>query len=192
MHSRLSGGNPDRTVLVYVGRLGFEKNLNFLRGIMDRVPNVALAFVGDGPAKSELQRLFRGTATTFMGMLHVRRGEDWMSCSSQRLETSTLLFYLTVMCWTELLGYIRRKQVSALPVLPAGPIRTEQTSWEKEWKIGIMFSGLSLLFRSQQVHNFQSNSLMPYLVECFQASVMNCRFFVMVFLPFCSQHCFSS
>ncbi|MEW5299206.1 MAG: hypothetical protein WDW36_002242 [Sanguina aurantia] len=70
MHSRLSGGKPDRTVLLYVGRLGFEKNLNFLRGIMDRVPNVALAFVGDGPAKSELQRLFRGTATTFMGMLH--------------------------------------------------------------------------------------------------------------------------
>lgn len=75
MRRRLAGGaSPDerRAVMVYVGRLGFEKNLFFLKPILEAVPGLALAFVGDGPARAELQKAFRGTPTTFMGMLHVR------------------------------------------------------------------------------------------------------------------------
>lgn len=37
---------------------------------MARVPGATLAFVGDGPARAELEEHFRGTATTFLGMLH--------------------------------------------------------------------------------------------------------------------------
>ncbi|GFR39619.1 hypothetical protein Agub_g83 [Astrephomene gubernaculifera] len=76
MRSRLTAGRPERPVLVYVGRLGFEKNLFFLRRLLDRNPGVSLAFVGDGPARAELQTAFQGTPTTFLGMLH---GEDLSS-----------------------------------------------------------------------------------------------------------------
>ncbi|KXZ55233.1 hypothetical protein GPECTOR_3g374 [Gonium pectorale] len=54
MRARLTGGKPERPVLVYVGRLGFEKNLFFLRELLNRNPGVCLAFVGDGPARSRV------------------------------------------------------------------------------------------------------------------------------------------
>lgn len=41
-----------------------------LQGILERTPGARLAFVGDGPAREELQRYFAGTPTLFMGMMH--------------------------------------------------------------------------------------------------------------------------
>lgn len=73
MRLRLTNGRPERPVMVYVGRLGFEKNLFFLREVLARNPDVSLAFVGDGPARVELQAAFKGTATVFLGMMHVSR-----------------------------------------------------------------------------------------------------------------------
>lgn len=55
MRERLTGGHPEDLVMIYCGRLGHEKNLTFLRGILDKVPGVRLAFVGDGPARKELE-----------------------------------------------------------------------------------------------------------------------------------------
>ncbi len=65
----------DTTLLVYIGRLGAEKNLFQLRDILDRVQQttshpVALSFVGDGPERAALQAHFQGYPNvTFMGML---------------------------------------------------------------------------------------------------------------------------
>lgn len=70
MRERLSGGHPEAPLLLSVGRLGTEKNLDFLRGMLERIPNARLAFVGDGPAREELEAYFAGTNTVFMGMLH--------------------------------------------------------------------------------------------------------------------------
>lgn len=70
MRGRLAGGDPDAPILLSVGRLGNEKNLKFLKGVLERIPTARLAFVGDGPAREELQQYFRGTNTVFMGMLH--------------------------------------------------------------------------------------------------------------------------
>ena len=71
MRARLAGGAaPDGPVLLSVGRLGSEKNLSFLKGVLVRVPGARLAFVGDGPAREELKAEFAGTNTVFMGMLH--------------------------------------------------------------------------------------------------------------------------
>jgi glycosyltransferase involved in cell wall biosynthesis len=71
--SRLSAGHPERTLLLYVGRLAKEKDVGSLvaavRGRSDR----SLAIVGDGPLRAELERTFAGTPTTFHGIL---RGED--------------------------------------------------------------------------------------------------------------------
>ncbi|CAD7700871.1 unnamed protein product [Ostreobium quekettii] len=70
MRERLTAGNPEAPVLVHVGRLGSEKNLKFLKGMLARLPGARLAFVGDGPAREELEAHFRGTPTVFLGMLH--------------------------------------------------------------------------------------------------------------------------
>ena len=70
MRERLTAGNPDDRLLVYVGRLSKEKDLDLLRPMMDRLPeNVRLAFVGSGPHREELERLFAGTRTVFTGYM---------------------------------------------------------------------------------------------------------------------------
>ncbi|EPS57661.1 hypothetical protein M569_17157, partial [Genlisea aurea] len=65
-----SDGEPDKPLIVYVGRLGVEKSLDFLKRVMDELPEARIAFVGDGPYRAELERLFSGTPAVFTGMLH--------------------------------------------------------------------------------------------------------------------------
>ena len=69
---RLTGGYPEEKLLVYVGRLGAEKNIDRLKAIFE-VPGCRLAIVGDGPARNELEGFFSGTPTVFTGIL---KGED--------------------------------------------------------------------------------------------------------------------
>ncbi|GIL14135.1 MAG: glycosyl transferase [Chloroflexota bacterium] len=73
MRDRLSGGHPDETVLLYVGRLSGEKQLDRLKPALERVPGTRLAVVGDGPARADLERLFAGLPVCFMGYL---KGEE--------------------------------------------------------------------------------------------------------------------
>jgi glycosyltransferase involved in cell wall biosynthesis len=72
MRQRLTNGNPDDVLLLYVGRLSQEKYLQDIRPVLDSVPNVRLAFVGDGPYRKDLELIFAGTNTVFTGYL---RGE---------------------------------------------------------------------------------------------------------------------
>jgi sulfoquinovosyltransferase len=71
-----SGSGPTGTgspaagpLLLYVGRVSFEKNLELLRRVLQRVPGARLAVVGSGPALPSMRRHFEGTATTFLGEL---------------------------------------------------------------------------------------------------------------------------
>ncbi len=80
MRVRLSAGHPDDTILLYVGRLSNEKQIDKIRPVLERVPGTRLAIVGDGPARSELQQYFRGTPATFMGYL--RDEELWSAFAS--------------------------------------------------------------------------------------------------------------
>lgn len=64
MRSRLTNGHPKDPVAVYVGRLGHEKNLKFLKAVMERVPGLRLAFVGDGPARKDLEAHFAGARSS--------------------------------------------------------------------------------------------------------------------------------
>jgi glycosyltransferase involved in cell wall biosynthesis len=54
---------PDRPVLIHVGRVAFEKNIDFLLRVLDRVrralPDVLLVVSGDGPARRKLEVLAR-------------------------------------------------------------------------------------------------------------------------------------
>ncbi|MCY3781389.1 MAG: glycosyltransferase family 1 protein [Chloroflexi bacterium] len=72
MREEMTGGNPEDTVLLYVGRLSDEKQIEHIRPTLQQLPNTRLAIVGDGPARPRLEREFAGLPAAFMGYL---RGE---------------------------------------------------------------------------------------------------------------------
>ncbi len=67
--ARLTGGQPDRPLLIYAGRLALEKRVDVLRPVLDSIPGLSLAILGDGPERARLEHLFAGTATVFTGRL---------------------------------------------------------------------------------------------------------------------------
>lgn len=70
MRSRLSQGHPDSPLLLYVGRLGAEKEIDRIKQILEAIPSARLALVGDGPHRLALEQHFAGTPTHFVGYLH--------------------------------------------------------------------------------------------------------------------------
>ncbi|EMS55944.1 GDP-mannose-dependent alpha-mannosyltransferase [Triticum urartu] len=54
MRSRLTNGEPDKPLIIYVGRLGVEKSLDFHKRVMDRLPGSRIAFIGDGPFSGDV------------------------------------------------------------------------------------------------------------------------------------------
>ncbi|WRH68591.1 MAG: glycosyltransferase [Planktothrix sp. GU0601_MAG3] len=73
MRDRLSLGHPDCHLLLYVGRLGAEKEIERIKAVLEKIPNTRLALVGDGPHRQTLEAHFKGTPTHFVGYL---RGKD--------------------------------------------------------------------------------------------------------------------
>ena len=69
MRARLSGGRPDRPLLLTVSRLAPEKNVGFLADVLREFPEANLAIVGDGPDRPQLERRFNGGNTLFHGYL---------------------------------------------------------------------------------------------------------------------------
>jgi len=73
MRSRLSQGHPEDNLFLYVGRLSAEKEIQQILSVLQGIPHSRLALVGDGPYRQELERIFAGTNTNFVGYL---RGDD--------------------------------------------------------------------------------------------------------------------
>lgn len=69
MRSHLSQGHPDSPILLYVGRLSAEKEIERIKLVLEAIPNACLALVGDGPHRKELEAHFAGTPTHFVGYL---------------------------------------------------------------------------------------------------------------------------
>ncbi len=69
MRDVLSDGHPDDTLLIYVGRLSSEKQIDHLKPVLEAVPGTRLAVVGNGPAREALEAQFAGTNTKFMGYM---------------------------------------------------------------------------------------------------------------------------
>jgi len=69
MRSELSDGQPERPLLLYVGRLGEEKNIKLIKGVLERLPEARLAIVGSGPAEEGLREHFAGMDVKFMGLM---------------------------------------------------------------------------------------------------------------------------
>ena len=72
MRREMTLGNPSETILLYVGRLSPEKQIERLRPALQQLPDTRLVLVGDGPARASLERHFADLPVTFMGYL---RGE---------------------------------------------------------------------------------------------------------------------
>lgn len=66
---QLTNGNPDKTLLLFVGRVAPEKQIEQIRPVLEAIPNTHLAIVGDGPYRDKLEQLMAGTSTTFAGYL---------------------------------------------------------------------------------------------------------------------------
>ena len=69
MRDFLSDGHPDDTLLIYVGRLGAEKQIGQIRAVLEQVPGTRLAIVGNGPAREDLEKQFAGLPVKFAGYL---------------------------------------------------------------------------------------------------------------------------
>lgn len=69
MRSKMTNGNPDDFLMVYVGRLGAEKRLKDIKAMLAKMPNARLCLVGGGPQEEELKNHFKGTNTVFTGQL---------------------------------------------------------------------------------------------------------------------------
>ncbi|TCJ16744.1 glycosyltransferase family 1 protein [Rubrobacter taiwanensis] len=107
---RLSGGNLESRLLLFVGRLAPEKGIERLKAVLREVPGTRLAVVGDGPARRDLEREFAGSPVVFTGMLH---GEDLAAAYAS---ADIFVFPST----TETLGLVMLEALaSGLPVVAA-------------------------------------------------------------------------
>ena len=128
MRERLTQGHPEKKLLVFVGRLAAEKEIHRLRPLMNRRDDVALAIVGDGPFRGELEQMFAGTSTVFPGFME---GEELASAFA----SADAFVFPSV---TETLGLvILEGMASGLPVVAArsGPTLEQVTDGEN----GLLF-----------------------------------------------------
>jgi len=77
MRAKLLGDYPDTgSLLIYVGRLSAEKQIERIKPVLEKIPDASLALVGDGPYRNQLEKIFENTKTNFIGYL---AGEDLAS-----------------------------------------------------------------------------------------------------------------
>ena len=129
MRRRLAGGTSARTVLLYVGRLAPEKQIERLLPLVRSKPDVTVAFVGDGPSRPHLEKLFAGTDTRFIGYL---QGEELISAYTS---ADAFLFPSTM----ETLGLVLLEAMACgLPIIAARSAPTLQLVGEGA---GLLYDG---------------------------------------------------
>ena len=70
MRNKLLGKYTDKSsLLIYVGRLSAEKQIERIKPVLEEIPDTCLALVGDGPYRSQLEKIFENTQTNFIGYL---------------------------------------------------------------------------------------------------------------------------
>jgi len=110
MRSRLTNGETDKKLLVFVGRLAPEKEIHKLKPLLEERSDVRLAIVGDGPIREQLEQKFEGTNTVFTGFLH---GDEL----NQAFSSADAFIFPSI---TETLGLvILEAMASGLPVIAA-------------------------------------------------------------------------
>lgn len=69
LRNKLTNGNPYKNLLVFVGRLAPEKQIEQIKPVLEAIPNTHLAIVGDGPFRKTLEKTYAGLPVTFTGYL---------------------------------------------------------------------------------------------------------------------------
>lgn len=69
MRSHLTQGHPDSPLLLYVGRLSAEKEIDRIKPVLQAIPSARLALVGDGPYRADLEKIFADTPAFFAGYM---------------------------------------------------------------------------------------------------------------------------
>jgi len=111
MRDRLTKGHPDAPLLLYVGRLSAEKEIENIKPVLEAIPNARLALVGDGPNREALKIHFAGTHTNFVGYL------QGLELASAFASADAFLFPSR----TETLGLVLLEAMAAgCPVVAAG------------------------------------------------------------------------
>lgn len=111
------GSHARGPLLLYVGRLAAEKDLESLAGLVRRRPEVRLALVGDGPHRRHLESVFAGRGAVFLGAL---RGEELAAAYA----SADAFIFPSV---TETLGLVLLEAMaSGLPVIAARSGPTEE------------------------------------------------------------------
>lgn len=110
MREYLTQGQPEKTLLLYVGRLAAEKGIQKIRAVLETSPDLCLALVGDGPNRETLENYFQGAPCVFTGFLH---GEKLAKVYA----SSDIFVFPSI---TETLGLvILEAMASGLPVIAA-------------------------------------------------------------------------
>ena len=113
MRRRLAGGAPEeqiRALVIYVGRVSPEKNLERLLDLHDAIPGIHVAVVGDGPDRERLERKASGRRIHFAGFLRGAELAEAYASADVFLMPST----------TETLGFVVLEAMSAgTPVVAA-------------------------------------------------------------------------
>lgn len=128
MRARLTGGKIKDPVLLYVGRLAPEKQLERLRPILDAIHPIHIAFVGDGPDRTRLEHIFEHTQVHFLGLLHANELASAFASADAFIFPST----------TETLGLVLLEAMSSgLPIIAAKSKPSEELIRQTE--AGILF-----------------------------------------------------
>lgn len=69
----LSQGEPEKPLIICVGRLSHEKRVSWLLEAAKQIPGIRIAIIGGGPAEEELKESFKGTPTFFAGYMKGER-----------------------------------------------------------------------------------------------------------------------
>lgn len=110
MRERLTGEKPSNKLLVFIGRIAVEKEIHKLLPLLEKRPDISLAIIGDGPARTDIEKRFKGTNTVFTGFIH---GEEL----SKAFATGDAFIFPSV---SETLGLvILESMASGLPVIGA-------------------------------------------------------------------------
>jgi glycosyltransferase involved in cell wall biosynthesis len=128
LRAKLMSNSEKGKLLLYVGRLAAEKNIERLRSALVRDSQIHLAIVGDGPHRSELERYFSGTHTVFTGYLH---GKELAAAYAS---ADAFVFPST----TETLGLVLfEAMASGLPIMAADSPPTREVL--EGGKAGVIF-----------------------------------------------------
>lgn len=110
VRERLTQGRSDSKLLLYVGRLAPEKEIEKIKDVLQSSEDFSLAIVGDGPHRENLERHFEGTHTVFTGFMHGKELAEAYAAADVFVFPST----------TETLGLvIGEAMASGLPLVAA-------------------------------------------------------------------------